>query len=120
MSFFEIEFTLPEQDSYLVEIDKQIQIKRKFLLERRHHLEKASQENKFLTTVKNDYQKYQNYILKQKQEQIGAMNTLDQYLDDLIVTGKMTQSDIDQSKKDKREILGEISKIKKDLDDLMK
>ena len=48
------------------------------------------------------------------------MNTLDQYLDDLIVTGKMTQSDIDQSKKDKREILGEISKIKKDLDDLMK
>lgn len=115
----EFELTLPQQDSYLVEIERQISAKRQFLLQRRHQLEHASKENQFLSTVKQDYQKYHHFIMKQKQEQVRAMQILDQYLNDLMVSGKLTNHDIAQTKKDQNEILGEIGHIKKDLDGLM-
>jgi len=120
MSFFEVEFTLPEQDSYLEEVEKQIQKKRNFLLERQRQLDVASKENQFLSSVKEDYQKYQNFMMKQKDEQIKSMQIIDQYLNDLMVSGKMTGHDINETKKDQREILSEIDKIKKDLDEMMK
>ena len=115
-----IEFDLSKQDIYLVEIEKQIAAKRQFLLQRRNHLEKASRENSFLNGVKQDYQVYHQFILKQKHDQMQAMNLLDQYLNDLITSGKLTDQDIEQSKKDQREILTEIEKIKKDLASIMK
>lgn len=120
MTSYEIELSLPQQDSYLVEIEKQIQSKRNFLLQRRHQLNTASRENTFLNTVKEDYQKYQSYITKQKEEQIRSMQILDQYLNDLVISGKMTTCDISQTKNDQKEILLEIDKIKRELDHLMK
>jgi uncharacterized membrane-anchored protein YhcB (DUF1043 family) len=119
MQNIQFELTLPQQDSYLVEIERQISAKRQFLLQRRHQLEHASKENQFLSTVKQDYQKYHQFIMKQKQEQVRAMQILDQYLNDLMVSGKLTNHDIAQTKKDQHEILGEIGHIKKDLDGLM-
>jgi hypothetical protein len=119
MTNIEVELTLPEQDVYLVEIEKQIEQKRNFLLQRRQQLEVSAKENTFLNSVKEDYQKYHQFILKQKQDQIQAMQLLDQYLNDLMVSGKMTQHDILQSKKDQQEILSEIDKIKKDLDGII-
>ena len=115
----QFQFTLAEQDSYLVEIERQIVVKRNFLLQRRRQLEGASKENAFLETVKNDYQKYHNFIIKQKQDQIRAMQLLDQDLNDLMISGKMTEHDFMQTKKDQHSILSEIGKIKKDLDRLM-
>lgn len=119
MQNIELELTLPQQDLYLVEIEKQIETKRNFLLQRRQQLEQASKENAFLNKVKEDYKKYNELIVKQKQEQIRSMQLLDQYLNDIIVSGKMTQRDILQSKQDQHEILSEIDKIKKDLDSIL-
>jgi uncharacterized protein (DUF3084 family) len=119
MSNVELELTLPEQDVYLVEIEKQIAQKRNFLLQRSRQLEMSAKENSFLNKVKEDYQKYHQFILKQKQDQIQAMQLLDQYLNDLMLSGKLTQHDILQSKKDQQDILSEIDKIKKDLDGII-
>lgn len=120
MPNIEIELTLPEKDSYLVEIEKQIQIKRNFLLQKQEQLNQASKENKFLSVVKDDYQKYHNIIMKQKEEQIRSMQILDQYLNDLIRSGKLTNHDILHTKRDQQEILSEIDKIKEDLNNIMK
>ena len=48
------------------------------------------------------------------------MQFLNQYIDDLMVSGKLTEHDIVNSKKEKQEIMSEVDKIKKDLDGLMK
>jgi hypothetical protein len=119
MQNIELELTLPEQDIYLVEIEKQIAQKRNFLLQRSKQLEESAKENMFLNNVKEDYHKYHQFILKQKQHQIRAMQMLDQYLNDLMISGKMTQRDVLQSKKDQQEILSEIDKIKQDLDGII-
>ena len=95
-------------------------MKRKLLLQKRKYLEENAKENIFLKNVRDDYQKYHNYILKQKQDQIRSMEVLNMYINDLMVSGKMTEQDIINSKHEQSKILNEMNKIKKDLDEIIK
>ena len=113
-------YTLADRDNYVIQIEEQIQAKRNMLLDKRRTLEKTVKENHFLKTVKNDYDTYHEYILKQKRDQIKSMNLLHQYIDDIIISGKMTEKDIQQTKKEQRDILTEIEIIKHSLDKIMK
>jgi hypothetical protein len=117
---YELKMNVGERDNYLNQIEQQIKMKRQLLLEKRKYLEENVKENNFLENVRNDYKKYHDFILKQKQDQIKSMQFLNQYIDDLMVSGKLTEHDIVNSKKEKQEIMSELDKIKKDLDGLMK
>jgi malate synthase len=112
-------YNLAERDLYLSQIEDEINSKRKMLLSKRNKLEKIIKENEFLEGVKMDYEKYHNYIVKQKEEQIKALNILNQYFADLIVSGKLTEKDIYNTKNEQDEILGEMDQIKKDLDEII-
>ena len=114
------EFNLGKRDQQLIQIEAQIEDKRKWLLNKRKVLKKKVKENKFLEGVKNDYEKYHNFIVNQKQGQLKAMGLLNQYIGDIIVSGKLTEKDIQQTKHEQNEILGQIDKIKSDLDEIMK
>jgi hypothetical protein len=114
------EFTLAERDNYLMQIENQIQVKRNLLLEKRKTLEETIKQNHFLEGVKNDYNRYHNYIIKQNQEQMRAMNLLNQYLGDIMISGKLTEKDIHNTKREQNEILSEINKIKHNLDEIIK
>ena len=61
----------------------------------------------------------QQYIVGQKRDQIKAMNLLKTYVDDLIVTGKMTDADFQNAKQDQQHLMGEVGKIKKGLDEII-
>lgn len=117
---YELKMNVAERDNYLNQIEQQIKMKRQLLLEKRKYLEENVKENNFLENVRNDYKKYHDFILKQKEDQIKSMQFLNQYIDDLMVSGKLTEHDIVNSKKEKQEIMSEVDKIKKDLDGLMK
>ena len=114
------ELSLADRDSYLTQIENQIQSKRNLLIDKRKTLEQTVDKNQFLEGVKNDYQRYHNYIIKQNQDQIRAMNILNQYLDDVIVSGKLTEKDIHNTRHEQSQILGEMDKIKGDLDNIIK
>jgi len=113
------ELSLADRDSYLTQIENQIQSKRNLLIDKRKTLEQTVDKNKFLEGVKNDYQRYHNYIIKQNQDQIRAMNILNQYLDDVIVSGKLTEKDIHNTRHEQSQILGEMDKIKGELDNII-
>ena len=114
------ELTLADRDNYLIQIENQIQAKRNLLLEKRKTLEETIKQNHFLEGVKNDYNRYHNYIIKQNQEQMRAMNLLNQYLGDIMISGKLTEKDIHNTKREQNEILSEINKIKHNLDEIIK
>jgi hypothetical protein len=114
------EISLADRDNYLTQIEQQIQSKRNLLLEKRKTLEGSIIQNRFLEGVRNDYQKYHNYIIKQNQEQMRAMNILNQYLGDIMVSGKLTEKDIHNTRREQSEILGEMDKLKSDLDEIIK
>lgn len=115
----EFQLTLADRDKYLQQIEQQIAAKRKLLLNKRNYLERTLKENVFLDGVKKDYQKYRNYIVKEKQDQLRAMNILKQYTEDLVVSTKMTEANIKETKRDQKEILREMEKIKMELDEII-
>ena len=110
--------TLAERDLYLVHIDTLMDEKRKMLLEKQKTLQQTAKENEYLEMVRNDYRKYYNHIVKQKEDQINAMNYLKQYIDEIMVNGKLTDVDLENAKMEQDELIQEMDNIKSKLDEI--
>ena len=110
--------TLAQRDISLTQIEAQIASKKKLLYNKRHVLGKTVEQNEFLENVRNDYKKYYDYIIKEKEE-YKAMNLLKDYLSTLMVEGKLTDRDVKSAKHEQNEILSEMGKIKTELDDIV-
>ena len=111
--------TLAERDLYLVHIDTLMDEKRKMLLEKQKTLQQTAKENEYLEMVRNDYRKYYNHIVKQKEDQINAMNYLKQYIDEIMVNGKLTDMDLENAKMEQDELIQEMDNIKGKLDEIV-
>jgi uncharacterized membrane-anchored protein YhcB (DUF1043 family) len=114
------QLTLAERDLYLVHIETQMEDKRRMLLEKQKTLKQIARENEYLEMVRNDYKKYYNHIVKQKEDQIRAMNYLNQYIDEIIVNGKLTDIDLENAKLEQDELIQEMAQIKGGLDEIIK
>lgn len=115
----QMDLDLATRDLYLQKIQDQIMAKRQLLLAKQKMLRKTAKQNHFLEDVQSDYSKYYNFIIKQKEDQIRSMNIIKQYLNDIIVSGKLTKEDIMEAKREQKRILGEIGNIKGSLDEIM-
>ena len=111
--------TLAERDLYLVHIDTLMDEKRKMLLEKQKTLQQTAKENEYLEMVRNDYRKYYSHIVKQKEDQINAMNYLKQYIDEIMVNGKLTDMDLENAKMEQDELIQEMNNIKGKLDEII-
>ena len=111
--------TLAERELYLVHIDTLVDEKRRMLLEKQKVLQQTAKENEYLEMVRNDYRKYYDYIAKQKEDQIRAMNYLSQYIDEIIVNGKLTDADLENAKMEQGELIQEMGQIKDTLDEIV-
>ena len=114
------ELSLDQRDLYLVSIEEQIKNKREMLMKKQKKLQKIAKENEYIELVRNDYQKYYDYIVKQKQDQINAMNYLNQYVDDIIVNGKLTETDLENARLEQEVLMHEMKNIKDDLDTIIR
>jgi hypothetical protein len=114
------ELSLAQRDLYLVSIEEQIKNKREMLMKKQKKLQKIAKENEYIELVRNDYQKYYDYIVKQKQDQINAMNYLNQYVDDIIVNGKLTETDLENARLEQEVLMHEMKNIKDDLDTIIR
>ena len=110
---------LEEGDSKLAHIEKVIESKRKFLLEKQQNFKELIKTNHYLSEVKDDYQRYYDYIVQEKQNQIKALNILDTYISDLARSGELTKQNINDTKYEQKRILNEIENIKNNLDMLI-
>lgn len=114
-----IELDISTRDKYINQVEQQILSKRKLLLDKRIELEKTIKENEYLEKVKSDYNKYYNHIVQQKQEQIKAMELINNYINDIIINGKLTDHDFEKAKKEKAQLLNEIGEIKQKLNEIV-
>lgn len=111
---------LVKKDLYLYEIDDQIKLRRNLILEKNKSLNKKKKTNHFLEEVKNDYQKYYQYIIHEKQQQYDSMKILQVYLEDLIKMDKINNIELKNAKYEQKQILDEMDKIKMELDQIIK
>jgi hypothetical protein len=108
-----------EKEYCLNQIKEQIETKSRMLLERKKYLETIIHENQFLGNVRNDYLKYNNYIIEERLKQIQALEFLNKYIDDLIISGRLTRRDLNNKKKERKKIIDEILLIKNNLDNII-
>ena len=115
----QINMSLADRDIYLIHIEKEIEIRRKRLLEKQKKIQQLSKQNIFLQQVKEDYAHYHATILQQKQEQLRAMELLHQYLHDLTLSENLSKNNVKDARYEQKKILQEIKKIKKHVDELI-
>ena len=96
-----------------------IDYKRKMLLNKQNELKRIAKRNTFLEQIRNDYLKYNNYIVKQKQEQMAALNLLNNYISDLTRSSNLSKHNIQDAKMEQRKIVKELNSIKHGLDKII-
>jgi hypothetical protein len=114
-----MQMSLADRDIYLIHIEHEIEIKRKKLLEKQKKICENTKMNRFLEMVKQDYLNYHSIIMKQKQEQLQALELLQKYIQDLNLSGNLSKQNLKDSEEEQKRILQEMKKIKKDLDYLI-
>jgi hypothetical protein len=105
-----------DMDNQFIQIQELIDAKKMMLLEKQNKLNRISKQNRFLEEVKNDYSRYYSYISQQKNDQIRALEVLDEYIKDLTISGKLTKNNIEDAREEQHKILREVKSIKENLD----
>jgi DNA repair exonuclease SbcCD ATPase subunit len=111
---------LENRDQQLLQIENLIDAKRKMLIDKQKNFKNLTKQNEFLNEVKQDYNKYYGYIVKQKEDQMSALTMLNSYIKDLTISGNLSKNNIEDAKNEQQKILTEINSIKKGIDDIIK
>jgi hypothetical protein len=111
--------SLAEKDKLIQKIDNEIMKRRDLILEKIKKINKKKRVNHFLEDVKEDYQKYHNFIIQEKQQQYNSMMIIKKYLDDLIKTEKLANNELTNIRNDQHYILNEMDKVKQQLNKLI-
>ena len=111
---------LENRDQQLLQIENLIDAKRKMLIDKQKNFKNLTKENEFLNDIKQDYNKYYGYIVKQKEDQMSALTMLNGYIKDLTISGTLSKNNIEDAKNEQQKILTEINSIKKGIDDIIK
>jgi chromosome segregation ATPase len=119
MELININNNLVNKDVQFILIQKQLDAKRKLLLNKQQKLKRVLKQNTFLIDVKNDYAEYYSYIINQKKQQLNALEILNRYIDDLTQSGSLTEKNIEDAKYEQKKILKELKSIKSNLDELI-
>jgi len=114
-----VHMPLLERDERLLHIEDLIESKRRMLLEKQKKFRFISKQNRFLDAIKNDYVKYYTYITQQKEDQIKALQLLNNYIHDLSTSGELSRSNIEDAKVEQARILREVKSIKNGLDSII-
>jgi len=115
-----VKLTLAERDIYIMHIENQMELKKKLLLEKNQSLNKNVKYNNILQHIRNDYQKYYDYIIQQKKEQMQALNILNNYIQELTNNGNLSENNIIDAKFEQKKILNEIKSVKNNMEHFLK
>lgn len=110
-------FQLPlaQRDLHLIQIEQEIKNKKNLLIKKKKDLDKRQNLNNYLDNVKDDYTKYYQYIIQEKQQQYDSLLLLKEYMNDLIKTENLVDEQLRTARYDQKDIIGEIDKVKAEL-----
>jgi len=110
---------IAERDNQIKDLQTRIHAKRFMLLQRRKAIEVASKQNRFLAEVKKDYDKFYKKLVKQKNDQMVAIDYLTKYIDNIIEEEGLSAQKINEAKQEHKEMLSTVRSIKESLDEIL-
>lgn len=100
----------------IISTENTVYNEKKKLIEDLKKLDESEKTNEFLESIKNDYLRYQNIILKQKREQERVLLNILDYLDQLSETQSMTKYSLNHAQHEQKRLLNEIKELQNDID----
>jgi len=119
MDIIPIKILLTEKEQQFIQLQEVIEAKSRMLLDKQKKIRFISKNNDFLHDIRNDYATYYKYISQQKQDQIRALQLLNEYMNDLAITEKISKHNIEDAKVEQAKIMREINSIKKGLNSII-
>lgn len=113
------ELPLAVRDKRLIQIQDEILRKRMFITKKNRELQKKNDVNVFLDSVRANYAKYHGAIVAEKQKQLGALKTLETYLDDLRKTNADVGLHLREADSDYKHTMREIKNVSAEIDALI-
>lgn len=107
------------RDHVIFQMKSELENRKRILCAKRKQLKHITGENSMLSSVLADYDKYNNHIIKQKQDQMNFLHMLHEYIANITTDINITSSQLNDSKMEQREILNEINNLKSELDELL-
>jgi hypothetical protein len=107
--------SLAERDLKLIQLKEEIKKKKGFLFEKKLELEKNKDLNPYLEIINKEYSDFYDEEVNKKKKELHAMTILKDYIHFLEDQNHLANSQAITAKHDKKEILNEINKIKKEL-----
>jgi len=114
-----VDIDLKRKDEELLQIEKLIEEKQQLLLENYKNMYINSQQNAVLENIKEDYEKYYNYIIEEKNEQLKAFYILNTYVENLEKYKKYSKHNAEDMRHQQMNIINEINIIKQNLHDII-
>ena len=108
-----------EKEKQFNMIQSLINSKEKFLFEKQNQVKKLSKQNCFFKNIRDDYLNYYNYIIDQKKQQTQALELLNEYINDLTISGTLSKQNAEDAKYEQTKILNEIKSIKENLNSII-
>tara|TARA_Y100001958_G_C21221413_1_gene546775 strand:+ start:1331 stop:1684 length:354 start_codon:yes stop_codon:yes gene_type:complete len=105
-------------DKKVCQVKMLIQQKNDKLESKLRELKNTQENNKFLSTVVDDYIKYFKYIRDKKTEQYNALRKITDYIDRISETSDMTEYLLRESKNDQKDIIKRMEDIKAKIDSI--
>lgn len=111
---------LAKRDLHLIQIEQEIKNKKLLLVKKKNELVKKVKLNEYLDEVNQDYTKYYDYIVSEKQQQYNSLILLKEYMSDLMKTEQLVDDQLRTAKHDQKDIIREIDNVKAELDELIR
>ena len=83
------------------------------------NLNESKSQNKLLKDVVEDYKSYYDIIKKQKQQQYDTLVKMSDYINSVSRDLNKTDNILKKTNEDQKEILAEMNKIKREIDELV-
>ena len=114
-----IDMEIARSDQIQKQIVKEVCARKKLLAKNLKRLRAQQDKNELLDGVVKDYEKYHAFILSEKEKKKKAFLYIIQYLDKIMTEGKLTESDLRETKHEYNKILGDLGNVRQQLDELM-
>jgi hypothetical protein len=109
---------LAKRDKIIDLLQSEINKTQSSVMEYLEDANKVQKENEFLESVTNDYKRYHNHILKEKERERNQMTILINYLDKILQEAGLSAQMANRARFQQNQILGEMEKVKNELDNL--
>lgn len=110
-----VNLSLVEKDKTLFNLKCLLDDKNNYLLDKKKELSKKRMENEYLQEVSDEYKKEYMSIVREKENQLNALYELSNHFKNLAKEYNKNRDILKKVRKDQREILNEIKKIKFEL-----